>query len=87
MAKMFGGSFPGNASGKGNAHVIDDGFEPGDTPPVDASAAPEAPVTPETGPLIDLPTGLPIIPFVEALGEAPVDDGDLPDEVPDFLFG
>ena len=87
MAKVFDGSFPGNAAGNGNAHVIDNDFEPGEAPPVDASAAPDSPIVPDTGPTVDPSTGLPLIPVVEALNGTPVEEADLPEEVPDFLFG
>ena len=88
MAKVFENGFPGQAAGKGNAHVLYDVLEPG-TPPVELSEAPPdtRPVTPDTEPTIEPATGLPILPPEQAFSNAPFDDldEDVPGDLPDFL--
>lgn len=81
----FESGFPGQAAGKGNAPIEQEGFEP-QIPPVNFEhPSGDNPVDPTTGGSIDLSDLIPTIPAENVLENSGLTADDLPDEVPDFL--
>lgn len=85
MAKTFENGFPGQAHGKGNAHVITNDFDPNNTPPVDVEdPSNNPPVDPDTGSTVDVSTLLPTFPPEHFLGESEQDE-EFPGHLPGFF--